>query len=292
MAEPSFHGIREFLDSFDRRSFHPHQQSEAAQCHADAFNEDLDSNESERYPKRPRSTTTQSSRSTASAQSSSRSTTFDIPSRKGSVESTAFSAPSSRPRLPPDVVAHIGAPVPNAGVHRLSCEFALYSDCAQSFALNETEQWIEHSIAHLRDRLPIKCVCWFCDDFIFDASKHGRDRDTNFRDRMEHIRDHIGHDHYTIAEIRPDFHFLQHLHDNDLISAERFSSARRWNESPAPRRGDIHPYNFIPLERVQRDERAQQNVVMIRRERNRRDHTANRQNSNRDQQLRSRYFQS
>ncbi|KAI6092686.1 hypothetical protein F4821DRAFT_108843 [Hypoxylon rubiginosum] len=141
---------------------------------------------------------------------------------------------------------------PPAGTVILPCEFVGLGSCDQAFEFDRTEEWIEHIItAHLHDRLPSKAICWFCDDFVFDARVTAQgDRRMNFQFRMEHIRGHIA-DGKTANDIRPDFHMLEHLRAHRLISDRMYNEVRKWCEVPCGNNGTAHiqPPNFIPPER-------------------------------------------
>ncbi|KAI1325867.1 hypothetical protein F5Y16DRAFT_400894 [Xylariaceae sp. FL0255] len=120
-------------------------------------------------------------------------------------------------------------PIPNT----LPCEFVGYDACDETFALDDVESWIEHiKVEHLRDNLPNKVLCWYCDDFTFDYRKAGGDRNVNFHQRMEHIRDHIVTEGLTSRHIRPDHHMNNHLRAVGLISDESYGSVARWSEVP------------------------------------------------------------
>ncbi|KAI0842910.1 hypothetical protein F5Y06DRAFT_76436 [Hypoxylon sp. FL0890] len=126
--------------------------------------------------------------------------------------------------------------LPNSlpGTLVLPCEFVGLGSCDVTFNYDETEAWIEHIVTdHLRDKLPNKAVCWFCDTHIFDAKapEIQNDRLLIFRYRMEHIRKHIAEG-KTVHDIRPDFHMLDHLHKHRLISEATYNQARRFHELP------------------------------------------------------------
>ncbi|KAM0256503.1 hypothetical protein ACHAQJ_004914 [Trichoderma viride] len=120
---------------------------------------------------------------------------------------------------------------------RLPCEFDQYDDCEETFDLNNVEDWVHHiDSVHLGGILPMNCICWFCDDGDFRAvngTMHERQR--NYTARMRHIADHYHQ--ATTRDIRPDFDFLDHLHNNGLISEREFDIARNFHEAPQPRDG-------------------------------------------------------
>lgn len=193
--------------------------------------------------------------------------TTDSTSRATSIASTVWTAPPRRRSvLPTSVVSYLFRAPPDSTPNLLPCEFAVYSDCAHTFALDETEQWIEHSILHLQDRLPMRCMCWFCDDFLFDAREQLQDKRSNFINRMDHIRNHILDDHYAMDQMRPDYYFLKHLKEHGLISERLYQIAWSWNESPAPSIGGIYDHNFVPPEILMAEENSQAIILKSRSE--------------------------
>ncbi|KAI3324602.1 hypothetical protein HD806DRAFT_534066 [Xylariaceae sp. AK1471] len=132
----------------------------------------------------------QSSYSGSSALSSA-----DSRSRGSSVFSRSSAASTLTSMSRPDVDLCHSAVAAGA----LPCEFVGYGSCDRTFALDEVEPWIEHIVTeHLKDHLPRKAICWFCDDYTFDSKSVGNNRRTNFDNRMWHIHDHILNDIRTI----------------------------------------------------------------------------------------------
>ncbi|KAK5629369.1 hypothetical protein RRF57_005084 [Xylaria bambusicola] len=116
----------------------------------------------------------------------------------------------------------------------LPCEFVGYGRCDLVFAIDDVENWIEHIInVHLRNKLPRKVFCWFCDEYTFDYKRVG-DRRMNFEQRMWHIREHFINERRTVHNIRPDHYLNTHLHENSLIGDEQYYSVRRYSEAPQP----------------------------------------------------------
>ncbi len=157
-------------------------------------------------------------------------------------------------------------PNPVAGTVILPCEFVGIGPCDVNFNYDETEAWIEHIIVeHLRDRLPAKAKCWFCDTYEFDvkSSVARNDRRVNFDMRMYHIRDHIIDEGMTANNIRPDFHMLDHLYHHRLITEQRYHEARRWTEVPCPHSQirHIHPPGYEPPERRRQRENANKVII-------------------------------
>ncbi|KAL7921546.1 hypothetical protein ACQKWADRAFT_121723 [Trichoderma austrokoningii] len=121
---------------------------------------------------------------------------------------------------------------------QLPCEFIGYNDCEETFDLDNVDDWVQHVCGHhLAWRLPRDCVCWFCDVPVFHAVEDTADeRERNFRARMHHIAGHFGQG-VTIADIRPDFYFLDHLRDIGLVSERDFWLYKEYHEAPQPREG-------------------------------------------------------
>lgn len=148
---------------------------------------------------------------------------------------------------------------PNAGNggRLLPCEFSRYALCTEWFHAEDTHTWVEHIITdHLRNNIPSKCCCWFCDDYKFDVAQTGVDQYTNFMWRMEHIREHLVGDGYTVGRSRPDYDFLDHLWNEKLISKATFDAARSWQDGPPPRVKGLYAYNFEPAESLRVREKS------------------------------------
>ncbi|KAI0909114.1 hypothetical protein F4824DRAFT_420446 [Ustulina deusta] len=137
----------------------------------------------------------------------------------------------------------------------LPCEFAGYTECDLVFELDDVQNWIEHIIVdHLREILPRKAICWFCDDYIFDSKRTG-DRRTNFEERMNHIRNHFLYEGKTAQDMRPDHHFNRHLRDHKLISEAGFNAVRKWDE--VPQGSWILPLDATPSDWQPKDSRRE-----------------------------------
>lgn len=115
----------------------------------------------------------------------------------------------------------------------LPCEFQGFTACPESFRLEDVGLWIDHMVKrHLGRCFPLLSQCWFCDEVEFRSpSKRTQDKEELYRQRMLHI-----HGHYVRSEaasgIRPDFFFLDHLHQNGLIEEEVFQRACQRGEFP------------------------------------------------------------
>ncbi|KAK2593971.1 hypothetical protein QQS21_008330 [Conoideocrella luteorostrata] len=123
--------------------------------------------------------------------------------------------------------------IPQFGLGSLPCEFKNLSGCDMVFQFLEVNQWIEHMInEHLVACFPTYSICWFCDAATFDGSSRGAaGRSQLYRQRMHHIATHF-YAGEIAAEIRPDFFFLDHLHENNLIDEETFQRAKQQGELP------------------------------------------------------------
>ncbi|ROT43733.1 hypothetical protein SODALDRAFT_327948 [Sodiomyces alkalinus F11] len=152
----------------------------------------------------------------------------------------------------------------------LPCEFSRYTGCPTTFPADELglNQYIDHmSSLHLHHKLPPRCSCWWCDDFLFDANhpSNGGDRARNFYNRMAHIRNHVsdaalwggvagGGGGAAVASSllaaalhqhrRPDFWMLDHLWGERLITREAYDRERGIREAPCPE--GIYPAGWRP----------------------------------------------
>ncbi|KAI1756788.1 hypothetical protein F4782DRAFT_484147 [Xylaria castorea] len=130
----------------------------------------------------------------------------------------------------------------------LPCEFIGYGGCAQTFAWDDVDNWIEHIISkHLNGNLPKKVICWFCDDATFDYRETGEtgDRRVNFEHRMWHIRSHIL-DGMNVHDIRPDHFLTAHLKKYRLVPEYAYHVVRRYAEVPQP--NWIVPHDGVPAD--------------------------------------------
>ncbi|KAI1324068.1 hypothetical protein F5Y16DRAFT_382064 [Xylariaceae sp. FL0255] len=127
----------------------------------------------------------------------------------------------------------------------LFCEFVGYSAYDRFFDFDDTESWIHITNEHLRNRLSRKCVCWFCDDIIFECQNEWN-REENFGNWMWHIREHILSDGYKANNMRPAHFLYQHLRKSRLVNDEVFVSVMRWSEATRPL--STIPFSFDPLE--------------------------------------------
>ncbi|KAB5582724.1 hypothetical protein GE09DRAFT_1211360 [Coniochaeta sp. 2T2.1] len=120
-----------------------------------------------------------------------------------------------------------------AASHPLWCELCVTRNCSATFRIDQTREWIEHHIRHLRGRFPARLVCWFCDDVSFGNAGHSsEDRYADFVDRMEHIRGHISSEYRTRDDMRPDFAMINHLADRGLIDDSMRRLALGYSELP------------------------------------------------------------
>lgn len=174
------------------------------------------------------------------------SSTFD-PSDTISSVSTAPQSTTSRRRR--DHERRPSVPMPQDRSSRLVCEFFRYSKCHATFDPNDVEGWIKHNAKeHLKKEYPMYSICWFCDGYKFQAISDSRDdRRQAYNDRMRHIAGHFhGHDSLTGHDMRPDFFFLNHLNDNNLISRRAFEKAKAKTEVPKPNDMELYPAGSRP----------------------------------------------
>ncbi|KAJ3525546.1 hypothetical protein NM208_g11594 [Fusarium decemcellulare] len=137
-------------------------------------------------------------------------------------------APSHRGPFP---LRHQPATFPTASL--LVCEFVGFGGCGAVFSPEDEEGWIAHiANQHLGNIFPRVCVCWFCNEPAFrSVSKSLADREACYRERMHHIASHFRSGR-TRDDIRPDFFFLDHVHDHRLITEEMFQRATQYHETP------------------------------------------------------------
>ncbi|OAA44297.1 hypothetical protein NOR_04025 [Metarhizium rileyi] len=118
----------------------------------------------------------------------------------------------------------------------LPCEFEKFSGCSMTFSIDDENRWINHIInEHLHGCLPKFSICWFCDgrDAEFRCLTNQTEAQIScYRRRMYHIADHFRYG-KTAADIRPDFHFLDHLHNHQLIDEAVFQWAKKQGEFPS-----------------------------------------------------------
>lgn len=157
-------------------------------------------------------------------------------------------------------------PLPQERSSPLLCEFVRYSKCRAIFDPDDVEGWIKHNAKeHLKKEYPVYSICWFCDDYTFRASTDSRDgRRHAYHDRMRHIAEHF-HEGWTGEDMRPDFFFLDHLHENKLISSRAFEKATARHEVPQPSGMELHPHGWRPSRQTRADvyaiERTRERVL-------------------------------
>ncbi|PHH84398.1 hypothetical protein CDD83_2000 [Cordyceps sp. RAO-2017] len=147
-----------------------------------------------------------------------------------------YSVSTAPPVRGPEPLHRQRAPVPDFAASWLPCEFRKLSSCPRNFAFDQVDVWIRHIVdEHLQGFLPSHCLCWFCDGVAFQAaSGRNEDLETAYYRRMEHIALHFFGG-QKAEGIRPDFHFLDHVHDHGLISEESFQREKRRSELRPPR---------------------------------------------------------
>lgn len=113
-----------------------------------------------------------------------------------------------------------------------------YIECKELFLAAELEHWIEHSISN----------CPFCDDAVFNDEF---DLESNWRNRMYHIFDHLQ---YFVApeNQRPDYFLLDHMWQKGLLNNESYRYLTRFTERPyCP---NLVPFDYEPPERISKRE--------------------------------------
>ncbi|KAK4189908.1 hypothetical protein QBC35DRAFT_124347 [Podospora australis] len=170
---------------------------------------------------------------------------------------------------------------------QLWCEFQDLHNCNARFQLDEQRAWIEHHVEHLFNRYPRQSTCWFCNDPPFVADRP-LDAYSKFVERMQHIHRHIIEDDgLTNESVRPDFHFLNHLHNEGLIDEETYRHAMNYDE--LPRSYQLPGANASPsmASHQRSDPRAQGQMHDLERE-ERRERRRNRERSDRHDRRRGR----
>ncbi|KAK1830790.1 hypothetical protein QBC39DRAFT_409806 [Podospora conica] len=173
------------------------------------------------------------------------------PSRAG--PGVPFAAQFAAPVAQPDLV--------------FRCEFRDLMGCNATFWGDDEAGWIRHHVDHLGVRFPAKTICWFCDYHVPFVAQRKAERQAAFEERMEHIAEHIRSDHYSIDEMRPDFHMLEHLFKHRFINEETYYNAMRYTELPLALR---HPdVGVVSPERGGRADGVEHNLEKENRERRR-----------------------
>ncbi|KAI0137282.1 hypothetical protein BJ170DRAFT_51407 [Xylariales sp. AK1849] len=240
----------------------PHPFAARAWC---AVPSELESNNGTSFVSRHSRRRKDSSSSSNATRSTAPSSAADTAaSSRGTDRATAPSTrPSTRAPIPREIAGLITGQPGGQRAYILPCEFVGYAHCNRLFDADDTDGWMQHILFdHLQGRLPSDCLCWFCDDIEFFAKDHGLDNDlrTNLENRMDHIRRHIVFDHFTVNQIRPDYHFLDHLHRCGLVTDEVYHQALCWHE-PNNQMGGIFRYDYEPTEKVQARKRGQELVI-------------------------------
>lgn len=156
------------------------------------------------------------------------------PAFDGPGGSSVCSRSTAPPLSGPEPVTRQRPVVPEDIPRWLPCEFRRYSGCGANFSFAQVNVWIDHIIdEHLRGSFPNYSVCWFCNpaEFIPASNRTDEKRDC-YRQRMYHIASHFFVDGMTAFHIRPDFHFLDHIHDHHLIDEITFQRERQRGELP------------------------------------------------------------
>ncbi|KAI1750284.1 hypothetical protein F4782DRAFT_252796 [Xylaria castorea] len=163
-------------------------------------------------------------------------------------------------------------PFPPRPSPRLLCEFIGYAKCKRTFAPEDFDAWVEHIIIeHMKGKLPVEHLCWFCDDQVFraeDPSDQGKIRE-KFEQSLSHIRDHMVEDGLKAHDIRPDYLMNEHLRESGLISDPVYNRVRRFTELPNVLNG-IVPSTFIFPKIHERDEPASISAINLEKKKERR----------------------
>ncbi|CEJ92467.1 hypothetical protein VHEMI08119 [[Torrubiella] hemipterigena] len=184
--------------------------------------------------------------------------------------SSASSAPPPRHGMQPTQLQRPMVPDPDPLPTPLPCEFESFTGCDLQFPLGAIDGWVQHIVTeHLRSQLPMVTICWFCDkdEAKFQArSSSYHDRYVAYRERMQHIAMHFG-DNSTVADMRPDWEFVDHLRDCNIISKERHRKLTRYRELHPPPSIEINtvpwqrePWGSVVVERSDRRRERRQRI--------------------------------
>lgn len=193
------------------------------------------------------------------------------PAFDGPGGSSVYSRSTAPPTHGPEPAARQRPAVPDNIPGWLPCEFRRYSRCGANFSFGQINVWIDHIIdEHLQGCFPSYSLCWFCDDEEFNPSSNQTDeKQTFYRQRMYHIAHHF-FEGMTAVDIRPDFHFLDHIHDYHLIDENTFQRESQRRE--LSRRFEVHewrdeasgPYEFEAFEEYAGSSRRRSQRVSMR----------------------------
>ncbi|KEY72764.1 hypothetical protein S7711_02549 [Stachybotrys chartarum IBT 7711] len=157
---------------------------------------------------------------------------------------SVISSHSSDPsRRGPQPLHRERPPIPlNMVPHELPCDFESFSDCQDSFRHDQVDDLVEHvATQHLNNNLPRHSKCQFCDAVEFvarpDTPENRRDC---FRSRTIHHAMHF-QEGLTKHQMRPDFAFVDHLRDNNLINEASFLAAIQASELSRALRRQVEP---------------------------------------------------
>ncbi|KAK7977538.1 hypothetical protein PG996_003592 [Apiospora saccharicola] len=230
-------------------------------------NEDLDSIHMGYAPsfvssKSGRSSTRSTSTRSASTTSSAVSRVFSHKSDKSCSTASSSRPPSTASTAPSVFLAHAIPNPPHNPQCILPCEYARLGLCNETFGPDETALWEEHIVVdHFDRKLPPHCICWFCDK-EFGSSDYNVDDSSNFKFRLDHIREHFLQSRLTVQEMvqqmRPDYFLLEHLHLNRLLPEALYQRECKLNEGP--RASGVVRHDFIPQER-RREKELRSRVV-------------------------------
>ena len=201
--------------------------------HAPAISVSRSSNFESDTRQRRRHQKERSHASTSSSGATKHSTLFDRSSDTCSVSSSAC---TDIPRNGPEPLHRQRPPLPlpspwSVPAPLMPCEFHWYDDCQVQLGLHDVDDLVDHILmVHLNETPPPYSICWFCDQGKFKSvTESPEEREAAYRRRMAHIASHFRNG-LTVAEIRPDFFFLEHLHNNGLIADAKFQEAKGWSE--------------------------------------------------------------
>ncbi|KAK4456427.1 hypothetical protein QBC42DRAFT_61437 [Cladorrhinum samala] len=251
--------IHQFLSSFRQTARGGHGQAYFNTSRsAGSVSSDLSELDNFHYPQTKTSAGyTASSRapSVASTMPSSHAASVFSRNSRGN-KSIASSAPSRGPRRQPaEQFFNRTAPQPDSRPghnYTLWCEFGDLVGCRATFRLDQETAWVDHHLEHLQDHCPTQLVCWFCDGGQFTANDAAGAYAT-FRERMEHIRQHIMQEPMlAVGNMRPDFNLVQHIRQSGLLPESMYQHAIKYDELPDQYRLPVSSSSSRPPHRPSR----------------------------------------
>ncbi|KAI5457311.1 hypothetical protein BGZ63DRAFT_75794 [Mariannaea sp. PMI_226] len=137
---------------------------------------------------------------------------------------------------------HLPLPNPEPTAPTLPCEFNHYDRCNASFHIDDEEGWLTHiANVHLNHVFPTHCICWFCSAKYVATSNTYNDRKACYQKRIHHIARHLRRREYGLDEIRPDYHFIDHIYRIRIIGNQEYDYLREYREEDSQQGHNFYP---------------------------------------------------